>query len=129
MYVWKILEGRVPNVGIEANHHPRRGRLCHIRGSEGSVQGIRTLIHHSFTHNGPRLFNCLPSDLRNLSNISIDSFKRRLDRWLGGLPDHPPIPGYPSSYHNTLPEVCQLRKGVEKERLPGTSGGPPQLCH
>ena len=49
---------------IHTHTHPRRGRLC-----QDSVQDIRRLIHHSFT-----LFNCLLSDLQNLSYPA--SFKR-----------------------------------------------------
>ncbi len=38
LYVWKILEDRVPNVGIIVNQHPRKGRLCFIKGVQGSIQ-------------------------------------------------------------------------------------------
>ncbi|XP_076061646.1 uncharacterized protein LOC143037393 [Oratosquilla oratoria] len=107
IYVWKILEGRVPNVGIVPNYHPRKGRLCYIMGTVGSIQRVKTIKHNSFTHNGPRFFNCLPRDLWDQKDTSPECFKRKLDKWLDGLPDHPPIPGYPYSHHNTLPEAVQ----------------------
>ena len=34
IYVWKTLERIVPNVGIQVNEHPRRGRLCCHAGGE-----------------------------------------------------------------------------------------------
>ena len=30
IYVWKILEGLVPNCGVETNYHERLGRMCQI---------------------------------------------------------------------------------------------------
>ena len=60
IYVWKILEGIVPNVGLIENTHPRRGRLCFVRTTQGATQRVRTIVHNSFTYNGTRTFNCLP---------------------------------------------------------------------
>lgn len=48
IYVWKILENRVPNVNLQATTHPRKGRLCHVRTTPGSSHRIRSLTHHSF---------------------------------------------------------------------------------
>ena len=125
IYVWKILEGTVPNTGLQVNHHPRRGRLCYVRTTQGNTQRMRTLVHNSFTYNGTRLFNCLPRELRDLTDITPEDFKRRLDKWLTEVPDVPPTPGYPSSHHNSLPEAI---RGIRAEDT-GASGGPPQLRH
>ncbi len=128
LYVWKILEDRVPNMGIIVNQHPRKGRLCFIKGVQGSIQRVRTLTHNSFTHNGPRLFNCLPQELGDPSGTSPETFKRNLDKWLEGLPDHPPIPGYPSRHHNTLPEVLQEQEREETVGSTGTGRSRLQPC-
>ena len=112
LYVWKSLEGLVPNVGFQANQHPRRGRLCQVRRAEGTSQRIQTLIHNSYTFSGTRLFNSTPRELRELKKIDPDSFKRQLDRWLSRVPDLPPTPGYTNSTSNSLVD----------------SGGPPRLC-
>ena len=45
IYIWKILEGHVPNFGISINYHIRRGRLCVIptvkQSAPASIKTIR----------------------------------------------------------------------------------------
>ena len=125
MYIWKILEGVVPNVGMQVNYHPRRGRLCFVRSTEGTTQRVRTIAHNSFTYTGTRLFNSAPKWLRDLSGITPDQFKRQLDRWLATVPDQPPTPGYSSPHPNTLQYLVHERRGGQ----PGVSGDPFQLSH
>ena len=49
---------------------------------------------------GPRLFNVLPKLLRDTTNVRLDCFKRRLDVFLDGLPDEPPV--YPGHNGNSI---------------------------
>ena len=42
---------------------------------------------------GPRLFNALPSNLRDFTG-SLDKFKNMLDTYLKSVPDKPPLAGY-----------------------------------
>lgn len=121
IYVWKILEHLVPNVGLQINNHPRRGRLCFVKRTGGASQRVKTLIHHSFTFTGTRLFNSVPQEIRNLTGITPDSFKNKLDKWLVTVPDQPPTPGYTSTSTNSLQSVVHNMEGDE---LPGTSGRP-----
>ena len=44
-------------------------------------------------YRGPKLFNCLPKDLRD-SEVSVDTFKNRLDQVLQKIPDKPSMPHY-----------------------------------
>ena len=122
IYVWKILEKMVPDVGLQINHHQRRGRLCYIRRTQATSQRVATVVHNSFTRNGARLFNVLPKAIRELTGVSTDSFKHQLDRWLASVPDEPPTPGYPSTGTNSL--TCLQYTNREAELL-GHSGGPP----
>lgn len=124
IYVWKILEQKVPNVGIVATQHPRRGRLCYVRTTPGSSQWIRSIIHHSFTYDGTRVFNCIPTTVPNLVGVSTDTFKTHLDKWLATIPDQPPTPGYPRQNSNRLVEWT-----MEEWVSPGHSGAPAQLRH
>ncbi|KAK3878015.1 hypothetical protein Pcinc_017313 [Petrolisthes cinctipes] len=101
------------------NNHPRRGRLCFMRRAGGASQRVHTLIHHSFTFTGTRLFNSVPREIRNLTGITPDSFKNKLDKWLATVPDQPPTPGYTST--NSLQSVVH---NMRREELPGTSGRP-----
>ena len=48
----------------------------------------------SLVFNGAQLFNVLPKPLRDMSGVSLDSFKRALDQFLNTVPDEPQIPGY-----------------------------------
>ena len=100
IYTWRILEGSVPNISeapsrITASWNSRRGRSCKVPNVLPSathrIQGIRRA---SLGIKGPRLFNCLPKCLRNLTGVSTGVFKSKLDKYLKSLPDEPLIPGY-----------------------------------
>ena len=102
IYIWKILENLAPNISdlegkdkITAKWHPRRGRECILpsicRKASCSVKRLREA---SLPVRGQQLFNILPSAIRNITDCSVDSFKRRLDTFLGTVPDEPQIPGY-----------------------------------
>ena len=93
-----MLEERVPNCGIKSNTHDRRGRECIIPQLKGK-SSIRNLRDQSFQVNGPRLFNSLPKQLRNLSKVPIDEFKMKPDKYLANLPDNPKI-------GDLVPSIC-----------------------
>ena len=90
LYTWKVIEGLVPNCGVQCYTSERNGRLCKIPPIKThSSQKVKTLREKSFTVNGPILFNSLPKTLRNLSKCSIDDFKIKLDKYLETVPDQP----------------------------------------
>ena len=61
----------------------------------GKIQSIR---EGSFNIHAPRLFNSLPMEIINLTKISVDDFKIKLDKYLEKLPDEPKVGVYiPSS--------------------------------
>ena len=102
MYVWKILEKQVPNFshlqngceigGIKSYFNNRLGRKCIVpMVKRGPFQQIRCA---SLTVMGPRLFNCLPKEIRNISNCSKNHFKKKLDLFLRRIRDEPQIPNY-----------------------------------
>ena len=99
LYVQKIILGLVPNItaeglSIEYYTHIRRGRLCKIPGlrrrADARVQSMR---ERCFALRAPRLFNCLPRQLRN-DNGSLPNFKLKLDKYLQTVPDKPILPHY-----------------------------------
>ena len=59
----EILEGLVPNCGLEALHNERRGREIKIPPLKGK-SSVRTLREQSFQVNGPKLFNSIPKKVR-----------------------------------------------------------------
>ena len=70
LYTWKILEGKSPNCGINFKYHERLGRLCEVpQIISNSKKSIQTLRENSYQVNGPRLFNCLPKQIRNKKGL------------------------------------------------------------
>ena len=100
IYTWKILEGQVPNCGLDCTTSDRRGREACVPALKGKPS-VRKLREQSFQHNGPKLFNSLPKQLRNLSNVSVEDFKEKLDKYLQKLPDEPNVEGL-------TPSACDL---------------------
>ena len=96
LYVWKALKGLVPDCGVSRDLLAglRRGVTANIPSLSGSRSLIQTLKDNSFQYVAPKLFNCLPSDLRNLDS-SLLTFKFRLDSWLRGVRDCPWTVGRP----------------------------------
>ena len=99
IYIWRILEKQVPDFTsgkiYAINEGGRLGRKCNsplIKNNAPSE--IKNIRYACLSVKGPRLFNILPVELRNLKNISVKAFKRTLDRYLATVPDEPLIPGY-----------------------------------
>ena len=57
----------------------------------------RTMVHYSTARQMERLFNVLPHKLQKLTGVKTDTFKKRLDEWLKGVPDTPKIDDYGAS--------------------------------
>ena len=98
IYMWKILEGLVPNVGankIVSRTSIRHGRVCEIpRISSNSPTKVQTLLEGSFCINGGKLFNAIPKSMRNLTDVDVTTFKKKLDEFLSSIADEPQSPGY-----------------------------------
>jgi hypothetical protein len=96
LYIFKIIQGRVPNPGISYKHASRRGKVITtppVKSSKSSA--AETLYHNSFNRRASRVFNDLPKDFRNLPNDSSPELvKKTLDRFLSKVPDEPRLPGY-----------------------------------
>ena len=92
IYVWKTLEGNVPNSGITVSsmEDVRGGRKCGIPPLKPKERKKR---ENSFQVAGPKLFNSLPKKLRNLKGCGIEIFKQELDAYLSTVPDEPKIGG------------------------------------
>ena len=53
----------------------------------------KQLKYHSFFSTSPRLFNCLPRDLRDAS-FNMTTLKMKVDEFLHDVPDQPRVVGY-----------------------------------
>ena len=90
LYMWKVLEGIVPNCGVDlAPHNERLGRKVNIPGlKRNGRRAVQTMREKSFQINGARLFNSLPLKIRNMK-CSQEDFKIALDEYLSSVPDQP----------------------------------------
>ena len=111
IYIWKILEGLVPEANVTlAPEDERKGRLCIIpplkpkerKKRESSLQVV-----------GPRLFNSLPKYIRGIKNCSVLEFKEKLDELIGRVPDEPKISGLmPMKFQQSNSLLHQLPRRI-----------------
>ena len=116
IYTWSIIENLVPNVGnISSYRNPRQGRKCYIPlVQRGPWQ---KLVYSSFKIQGPRLFNALPSYLRNLSGCTKDKFKNELDKYLFRIPDEPLMPGYTALRRSDSNSIINMKNNIGPLRM------------
>ena len=102
IYAWQMIEGIKENIlGLRSKKYGR-SRTIWSPVTPWSHKGIkikhsmRTKIHNSSAKKMERLFNALPSKIRNITEKSTDTFKGHLDTWLQTLPDTPKIDDYGS---------------------------------
>ena len=122
IYVWKTIEGMVPENGVHlVPGENRNGRLCKIPCLKSSE---RTKREQSFQVAGPRLFNCLSKKLRNVTNCTLEDFKEQLDEFLTCVPDEPKIGGLmPLNFQQSNSLLFQVARRREKLNCCN-----PQLC-
>lgn len=83
IYTWKMLEGIVPETSLQSYSSTRRGRLIKINRIVCNDQ--------AFTNFAATAWNELPRSIRDLTNVSVDTFKSHLDKYLSLLEDNPHI--------------------------------------
>ena len=69
-----------------------------------SLKSIRFV---SLPYKGPRLFNSIPQNIRNLTDCDVTTFKGALDKFLLSLPDQPLLPNM------THLRVCETNSVVD----------------
>ena len=42
---------------------------------------------------GAKLFNIIPKEIRDLNEVTVETFKANLDQWLNTIPDQPTVAG------------------------------------
>ena len=84
IYVWKIVEGLVPNLSDPISIFDRRGRTCIVCHSGAGRLG--TLKYNSFRGRSIRMFNRLPKAIFMLSSCSVVGFKTPILRTLWIFP-------------------------------------------
>ena len=116
LYIFKIINKLVPNLrdarfSVKPHSSVRGDRFCSVPSiSRSSSAKIRNMAENSFAINAVKLFNCLPSELRNYHG-SFTSFKMRLDNFLAKIHDRPCVPGYHQSAasNSIIAQLAQMR--------------------
>ena len=114
IYMFKILNNLVPNPGISFKESKRRGILAVVPVVPAGLPCfIRNFKYKNFNFIGPKLFNILPTELRQHSiseNNVVLSFKNKLDIFLSSIPDQPTIYGLQrAAGSNSLIDQLQYR--------------------
>ena len=94
IFIWKISQGLVEGYSMEFSNSDRRGRMVvipqYVRQAPARVRNAREA---SLGVKGGKIFNLLPAWIRTIDGASVDRFKSELDKFLGGVPDQPTVPG------------------------------------
>ena len=76
---------------------PKVGRILDalntVRGPPAWVEQAKA---HSFKHEAVQMWNLLPQHIRNTTNVTVDKFKAKLDKYLQTIVDQPRIPSMTS---------------------------------
>ena len=123
IYTWRIIEGQVPNLEstpINTSFSERRGRSCLVPSvASSSSHRIKSIRFASLPYKGPRLFNSVPQQIRNLTNCDLTTFKGALDKFLSTLPDQPLIPSmtkYKICDNSVVDWVSRQRHSMSPQR-------------
>jgi hypothetical protein len=127
IYLWSILEAKVPNINstsgsplirTQSDADSRNGRTIRVPMLKRSPYS--SLRSHSLPFHGAKLFNIMPRSLRNLTDISKDTFKRELDICLKKIIDQPLIRAftqYRLANTNSVLDMSSTNRGCERNIL------------
>ena len=95
IFLWKISQGLVKGYSLLfTGVLGRRGRTAvpnAVLMSSSSL--VRKARDSSMGVKGARVFNLLPSEIRNIDADNVDQFKKNLDEFLSQVPDQPTTAG------------------------------------
>ena len=103
LYVWKVIENKVPNISncstrklnITSSIDSRKGRMCVVHSPlKTAACRVKSMVCNSFPVRAVKTFNVLPREIRNLTGCDIETFKSALDKFLTCIPDEPATSGY-----------------------------------
>ena len=91
---WQQIEGQRGNLmNFELNERSRHRTIKATRVKWNRNSKNSTLVYNSQVLKMMRLFN-IPEYLRNITGVKVETFKRKLDKWLSLVPDTPIIDNY-----------------------------------
>ena len=118
---WEQIEGIRENVlKLETGTIGRRRCIKSVTIPTALTGSNRTMVHYSTARQMERLFNMLPHKLQKLTGVKTDTFKKRLDEWLKGVPDTPKIDDYGASVgamSNSIVDQWNREKEIRRWRV------------
>ena len=101
IYMWKLINKKVPNdVCVSWRMCPRKGVVALVPRIPSSVSKINSSFDQFFKVKAAKLWNCLPKFVNTVTSLEL--FKTKLDLFLNGVPDLPPVAGYAAANNNSL---------------------------
>ena len=105
IHTWKILNNLTNNdIGIsftDTENSSRSGISATVPPVPRKVPSkVATLYENSFAVQAPKLWNCLPKNVKGA--LTLSSFKGSLGEFLNQIPDMPPTTGYTGVNHNSI---------------------------
>ena len=137
IYIYKIKENLVQNISVSHGlQFSQRGRLgCVCKMPSYPLHHNKAVIarNNSFALTASSLWNSLPKHIRDISGVSVDTFKRRLDKILKKYPDEPRCSSngcYTDMHGRASNSITDLSRNRELRRLLSVpamvpEGGPP----
>jgi hypothetical protein len=115
IHVWKMLNNIAPNdIKMEFHHHQRLGWTAKLPPhSKNATQAAKTLYDASFAVHGAKLWNILPKDVKEHTNL--DGFKNALWKFMDRIPDNPPVTGYTTTNNNSIIDWCNQPGGLREK--------------
>ena len=95
IFIWKVAMGLVEGYKMEfTSSTNRRGRECKVGNVvHNSPNSVKKARENSLAVKGAKMFNLLPSEIRNITSEKVNVFKSNLDFFLQNVPDEPTING------------------------------------
>ena len=96
LYLYRFIIGIISIPAFEV--YSERGIRIRRKLNPKAKVSIKSLRQSSFFYRGPQIYNLLPVELRAIEEIvtptqeNVDCFKKKLDNYLGLIPDQPTIP-------------------------------------
>ena len=135
MHVWKMLEGKAPNLAdtetsrikLQSEIHSRRGRTCLIHGLASTPTHLHKAKQQTVKCFGLKLFNSLPKQIRNITGTDVTQFKTHLDKFLQLVEDKPLLRSNANnSTYNNSNHLFDIIDSLEVEHMiSGASNIPP----
>ena len=91
---WQQLEGQRDNLMDFKVNERSRHRIIKATRVKWNHNNNSSIIYNSPALKMMKLFNTIPEDIRDTMGVKLETFKRKLDKWLELVPDTPIIDNY-----------------------------------